>query len=156
MSGYNGPRWSGLGANISPTVAKVFMAGMPRHHLEKLLLRTNAPATVRAEALDAWDSMRAAAILYDERALGISPPAFAVETVEGLSDGPARLMSADAAGKRLGLSGRRVRGLVGKGLLLGEMQGNKWMVDRAAVEAMALSRATSTGPLPGAGEREAA
>lgn len=156
MSGYNEPLWSRLGANVSPVIAKVYMVAMPRSELERVLDRAKVPASVRAEALATWDTMRASALLYNEKVLGDSPRELAVEPVERLEDVQSGFMSADAAGAFLGLSGRHVRGLVKKGELPGEMQGNRMKVERAAVEALAIRRAAESALRTGVEDSEAA
>lgn len=156
MSGYNEPLWSRLGASVSPLTAKVFMVAMPRTELERVLDKANVPASVRAEALATWDTMKASALSYNERVLGDRPRELDVEPVERLEDVQSGFMSADAAGAFLGLSGRHVRGLVKKDDLPGEMHGNRMMVERAAVEALAIRRAAESALRTGAADSEAA
>lgn len=156
MSGYNEPLWSRLVASVSPLTAKVFMVAMPRTELERVLDRANVPAPVRAEALATWDTMKASVLSYNERVLGDRPRELDAEPVERLEDAHSGFMSADAAGALLELSGRHVRGLVRKGELPGEMQGNRMMVERAAVEALAIRRAAESALRTGTEDSEAA
>lgn len=145
MSGYNAPRWSGLGAIISPPVAKILLIALPRASLERTLVQAAVSAEARAHALAAWDAVLASSKLYDQRVLGLphnlSAGAYQVAPA-ALSDSRPEFLTADTAGAVLGLSGKRVRMLFAEKALEGERQGNRVMVTRESVEALALRRAS--------------
>ncbi|ASN38847.1 hypothetical protein CGQ24_07370 [Arthrobacter sp. 7749] len=147
MSGYNGPRWSGLGAIISPPVAKILLIALPRASLERTLLEAAISPEARAHALATWDAVLASSKLYDQRVLGLPHRSSTVANQgapAALRDTRPEFLTADAAGDVLGLSGKRVRMLFNEKLLEGERQGNRVMLTRESVEALALRRASST------------
>lgn len=144
MSGYNGPRWSDLGAIISPPAAKILLIALPRAALERTLVQAAISVEARAHALAAWDAVLASSKLYDEKVLGLPrvPAEATVQTTAVRKESQSDFLTADAAGGILDLSGKRVRMLFNEKALEGERQGNRVMVTRASVEALALRRAS--------------
>lgn len=132
-----------LAAPVSGLSAKAFIAFLPRSVVEA---RTAAlPPADRAEILATYDTMAAAAVLWDKDRRETAGHAETLREAPAASEPAAgRGLSVSEAADVIGCTTGRVRQL----LRAGTLQGSKafrdcWMVDAESVEAFRFARTTA-------------
>lgn len=133
MTAYRPPRYEGLGAHVSGVSAWVLTSILERAKALDSIQRM--PAEARAEVLATYDSLRAAAIYWNEqqaeqRGQATTP---AQEPRENAPASPSDDMSAAEAATALGCTERRVRQLLAAERIQGRRVAGRWLVDAGSV-----------------------
>ncbi|NSX37818.1 helix-turn-helix domain-containing protein [Pseudarthrobacter oxydans] len=139
MNAYRPPRYEGLGAHVSGVSARVLTSILERAKALDSIQRI--PAEARAEVLATYDSLRAAAIYWNEqqaeqRGQAPAPQEPAEEAPAPAADD----LSAAEAAEVLGCTERRVRQLLAAERLQGRRVAGRWLVDAGSVGDYLLAR----------------